>query len=302
VTPRDISVAIPTYQRELVLISTVEAVLEQDPEELLVVDQTREHDHEVAAALRKLDAADRIRWLRLPQPSITRAMNTALQRARRPVVLFLDDDVVPAPGLIQAHSSGYSNDEVWAVAGQVLQPGQEPEGVSSTAGDLRASLAFPFHSTRAAFIQSGMAGNLSMRRDRALQVGGFDENFVGVAYRFETDLCHRLSRAGGRILFEPSASIRHLRYPRGGTRSHGNHLTSPSPAHGVGDYYFALRQGPSIWALRYVLRRFLSAVCTRFHLRHPWWVPVKWFGEASALVLAVGLVLRGPRYLDPGSE
>jgi hypothetical protein len=141
-----------------------------------------------------------------------------------------------------------------------------------------------------------MAGNLSMRRERVLQLGGFDENFVGVAYRFETDLCRRLSRAGGRILFQPSATIRHLRFPSGGTRSHGNHLTSPSPAHGVGDYYFALRQGVSPSVLGYILRRPVREVCTRFHLRHPWWMPVKCLGEMTALLWAVVLALRGPRY------
>jgi GT2 family glycosyltransferase len=299
VTPQDVSIAIPTYKRESVLVSTIELLLDQNPAELLIIDQTPEHQPPVEAALRHLEATDRIRWLRLPRPSITRAMNTALQRAERPIVLFLDDDVVPAPGLIHAHASGYSSDEIWGVAGQVLQPGQEPEDVSYTTSDaLGTSLGFPFNSTRPTFVRNGMAGNLSLRRERALSVGGFDENFAGVAYRYETEFCGRLCRAGGRIFFQPSASLRHLKFPSGGTRSYGDHLTSPSPAHGVGDYYFALRQGPSLSVIGYVLRRPLREVCTRFHLRHPWWMPVKLLGEMSALLWAVVLVLRGPRYVE----
>jgi GT2 family glycosyltransferase len=142
-----------------------------------------------------------------------------------------------------------------------------------------------------------MAGNLSVRRDKALQIGGFDENFIGVAYRFETEFAHRIWAQGGKILFQPEASIHHLRAPSGGTRSHGNHLTSVSPLHGVGDFYFALRQGLSLATLIYMARRPFREVCTRFHLKHPWWIPVKFLGEIRALLLAIRLRRQGPRYV-----
>jgi GT2 family glycosyltransferase len=142
-----------------------------------------------------------------------------------------------------------------------------------------------------------MAGNLSVKKDRALEIGGFDENFLGVAYRFETDFARRIIQAGGKIRFEPRASIRHLRAATGGTRKHGNHLTSPSPLHGVGDYYFALKQGTDIQALLYILRRLVREVSTRFHLRHPWYIPVKLLGEFLGLMLAVVLRIRGPRLI-----
>jgi GT2 family glycosyltransferase len=303
VTTRGISVAIPTFQRESILVATIESVLEQCPEELLVVDQTAEHEPAVEATLHRLEATGRIRRLRLKHPSITHAMNTALELARQPIVLFLDDDVVPTPGLIAAHSRAYCDDGVWAVAGQVLQPGQGPEDVTATEGsDLCTSLNFPFNSTHTAWVKSAIGCNFSADRDNALRIGGFDENFLGSAYRFETDFCCRVWLAGGKVLFEPAASVRHLKFPSGGTRARGSHLTSVSPRHGVGDYYFALRQGLSLSVLAYVLRRPLREVCTRFHLRHPWWLPVKGLGEVTALLWAVGLALRGPRYVDPVSK
>jgi GT2 family glycosyltransferase len=120
-----------------------------------------------------------------------------------------------------------------------------------------------------------MSGNMCLRREAALTLGGFDENFLPpVSYRFDSDFCKRLIRAGGKIRFEPSARIYHLRAARGGTRSVGCHLTSASPVHGVGDYYFAFRQGFNLATLGYVLRRPLREVRTRFHLRRPWWIPV----------------------------
>ena len=298
-----IAIAVPTYQREQVLIDTLGSLLALDPPaaELLVADQTPRHQRAVEQQLRQWEAAGRIRLLRLPNPSVTEAMNTALREAAHPIVLFLDDDIVPHRGLIGAHAGSYGTEAVWAVAGQVLQPGQEPvaDPPPFRTRGFRAYLDFPFNSQRRTFVGSVMAGNLSVRRDRALQVGGFDENFVGVAYRFETEFARRLCRCGGTVAFEPAATIRHLRASQGGTRTFGVHLKSASPAHGVGDYYFALRQGVGLGSLLYMLRRPFREVCTGFHLRRPWWIPVKLLGELRALLLALWLAAGGPRYGVP---
>lgn len=296
-TPGDITVAIPTYERGEWLVRTLHALHAQGTgAELLAIDQTPEHTPDVAQALALLERQGFARIVRRSPPSITAAMNTALVEARRPFVLFLDDDVLPDPGLIAAHARAHADESIWAVAGQVLQPGQAPRAAERpwcTQG-LHAYLDFPFWSTTRVDIANGMAGNLSVRVARALEVGGFDTNFQGVAYRFETEFCRRLVRAGGRIVFEPSATLRHVQAARGGTRSAGRHECSASPLHGVGDYYFALREGRGRERLAYLLRRPLREVATRFHLRHPWWIPVKLLGEARALALALRLHAQGP--------
>lgn len=309
-TTRDVTVAIATYERGAVLLDTLAALVGAGARaaapEILVIDQTERHASDVEAALTASERDGRVRRVRLSPPSITAAMNTALLEARRALVLFLDDDIVPAPGLVAAHAAAYDDEGTWAVAGQVLQPGEEPlpasAPVTCTTRGLRACLDFPFRSGARAFVTNGMAGNLSVRRERALGVGGFDRNFVGVAYRFETEFCRRLVRAGGRIRFEPTASIRHLRAARGGTRTYGSHLTSASPLHGVGDYYFALREarGRERWA--YMLRRPLRELAARFYVRRPWWLPVRLAAELRALALALRLHARGPRLLRPGEE
>lgn len=299
--PQDVSICIPTYERGPVLVSTLEQLVGQAGE-LLVVDQTPRPAPDVAARLEAWAGAGALRWLRLEQPAIPQAMNAGLRQATRPLVLFLDDDIEPGPGLAAAHAAAHTADTTWAVAGQVLQPGEQPSPPRAYARKgFRAFLDFPFHSNEPAPIANGMAGNLSVRRARALEVGGFDENYEGVAYRFETDFCRRLCRAGGQVRFEPAASIRHLRSPRGGTRSRGSHLTSASPDFGVGDYYFALSDG-SWEAWLYLLRRPWREVATRFHLRHPWWIPVKLVGEARALRRARALTRLASRAAprDPG--
>jgi GT2 family glycosyltransferase len=143
-----------------------------------------------------------------------------------------------------------------------------------------------------------MAGNLSVKREFALQVGGFDENFIPpVSFRFETEFARRLVAAGGRIRFAPAASIRHLRAGQGGTRSQGTHLTSASPLHGAGDYYYALRCGKGMERVGYILQRPFREVRTKFHLTHPWFIPVKFIGEMRAMILAFQLYKTGPQIL-----
>jgi len=302
-----LSVALPTYGRDDVLVDTIRYLLTQDPRasEILVVDQTPKHESSAEEQLTELHGQGAIRWLRVDRPSQPAALNVALTEASQAFALFLDDDIRPEAGLLANHVRHYDDPSVWAVAGQVLQPGQEPltdrkhEGEDGPLSDL----TFPFHSGEGVWIRNGMSGNLSVRRDEALRVGGFDENFVAhVAYRFDAEFCKRLCRAGGRIWFDPEARIYHRRTQRGGTRTTGSHLTSVSPAHGVGDYYFACRQGFSWQAIWYLIRRPFREVCTRFHLRRPWWIPVKLAGELSALVWALALALRGPKLVRSGER
>jgi GT2 family glycosyltransferase len=301
-----VTVAIPSYGREGVLIDTINQVLTQEPPpvEILVLDQTPRHESETEERLSELSRQSRIRWIRLQGPSQPKALNRALVEASQPVVIFLDDDVRMGPGFVRAHAEHYRDDRIWAVAGQVLQPGQaELRRTPRRAPSTRrfADMDFPFNSDEPVPIQNAMSGNLSVLRDRAIEIGGFDENFVPpVSYRFDAEFCKRLSRRGGKILFEPKARIYHLRCKAGGTRTVGSHLTSASPIHGVGDYYFALKQGIALETVWYMVRRPFREVSTRFHLKHPWWIPVKFVGELRALFRAVVLCVKGPRYLHPG--
>jgi len=304
-----LTVAIPTYGREQVLIDTINQFLRQEPatEEILVVDQTLDHLPETEQRLKSLHEDGAIQWIRLLEPSQPGALNRALAEATQPIVLFLDDDIEIVPGFVQAHFQHYKDEQVWAVAGQILQPDQEELNgwIHKTSNSPFADFDFPFHSDTRTWIQNGMSGNLSVRREKAIEIGGFDENFVPpVSYRFDNEFCKRICNNGGKILFEPSARIYHLRHNRGGTRTYGTHLTSPSLIHGAGDYYFALRQGINMQSIIYILRRPFREVSTRFHLKHPWWIPVKLFGEIRALLLAIKLYKQGPRLIqkagDPG--
>lgn len=258
---------------------------------MIVLDQSPSHEEAIYHVLASWNRAGSIRWLRLPEPSITRAMNRGLVEATHEIVLFLDDDIRPESNLLAAHSRAMETSGAALVAGRVIQPWQERL-------DFSEDEAFHFATMQPRWIREFMGGNFSVRRDVALQLGGFDENFVRVAYNFEAEFAYRLRQAGHRIWFEPDACIHHLKVPAGGTRTFGNHLTTLKPDHAVGAYYFILRTWRGWSSLRSLVWRPLRAVATRHHLRRPWWIPLTLLGELLGLLWAIALAGRGPRYVS----
>ena len=173
------------------------------------------------------------------------------------------------------------------VAGRVIQPWEE--GV-----DLSGDTGFRFAGLHGAWIREFIGANFSVRRSTAVALGGFDENFVRVAYRFEAEFAYRFCASGRRVWFEPTACVHHLKDASGGTRTYGEHLTTLRPDHAVGAYYFALRTG----AWRELFTRPVRSVMTRFHLRHPWWIVGTLWAELRGLAWALRLRARGSKHLE----
>jgi glycosyltransferase involved in cell wall biosynthesis len=284
-----ISIAIPTYGRDEILTDTIDHLVRQDcpATDILVLDQTVDHGAKAKAMLQRWSDGGEIRWFRLSEPSIPAAMNCALREAAHDIVLFLDDDIVPARGLVGAHAKAHAV-AARLVAGRVLQPWDVDDGAASWE-------AKAFASTESREIGQFMGGNFSLDRHLALKEGGFDENFVRAAYNFEREFADRWRAAGRTIHFCPDALVRHLKAAKGGTRSFGEHMTTLSPAHSVGAYYYLLRSGGK-GRLREALARLSNAVATRHHLHRPWWIPVTLVAELGGIAWALALYARGPRY------
>ncbi|MDH3639600.1 MAG: glycosyltransferase, partial [Gammaproteobacteria bacterium] len=98
----DISVVIPTLNREQVLLDTIGHLMNQThkPREILVVDQTPQHESATNRTLEEWTQSGLITWIRLSRPSIPAAMNAGLLASQCAIVLFIDDDVIPEPDLL----------------------------------------------------------------------------------------------------------------------------------------------------------------------------------------------------------
>ena len=289
----NLTVAIPSYGRNQVLVETIEALLCLDPppHDLLLVDQTPNHDLATEAALGAWQQQGRLRWLRLLRPSITVAMNVALEQALGERVLFLDDDIIPDSNLLKAHVEAGQGTPKALLAGRVIQPwhtdGPDPEDKQP----------FTFNTLLPRECLDFIGCNFSVPRNLALSLGGFDDNFVRVAYRYEAEFAFRWRQAGYPVRYEPVALIRHLKTERGGTRSYGEHLVTIKPDHSVGRYYYRLRTQALVPALAGSLADLGRSVRTRHHLRHPWWMPLTLLAEIRGLFWAMRLHSSGPALL-----
>ncbi len=262
-----LSIVICTLNREEVFCSTLSGLLRFEAVapllEVIVVDQTRKH----ADATEKFlsDHASQIQLHRVEFASLTRARNYGIRHAKGDVILFLDDDVEPSPTLIEGHLRCYSDPGIWGVAGGVLLPGRgmlskkdlSPAEVAKI--ERRESSRFDVdwpHETRWA-----PGCNMSFRRESLYKVGGFDEAFYGSALGEEAELCHRLTRAGGRIQYSPDAKLVHLVNPSGGCRDETEQIGRLSQAMD-NIWYFSKQTGvfflPRIFRLWPVLRPFFA--------------------------------------------
>jgi len=300
---KTLDIVIPSFQRGEVLLDTINALHKQADhfESLIIVDQTDySANDQILKNLESLAKKGVIDFIREAKPSIPNAMNIGLLKANSDLVLFLDDDITPSESLVAEHKQTYS-DSVVAVVGQILQPGEVPVTVTDYPNNqgFDADLVFPFYSDKEKTIQNCMAGNLSVNRQAAIDCGGFDTNFIAVAYRFETEFCRRLIKHSGKVFkFSPTASIDHLKIAIGGTRNKApNFLTSILPDHSVGEYYFVMRETQGFAQCYYILRRYFGSLKARYYLLKPWWIPVRLIAELRGFFQALSLNKKGPQYI-----
>jgi len=295
-----VDVAIATYRRSMVLCDTLEQILRlpSQPDRVIVADQTEHLDPQAYKRLSDIRQDKRITYLHVERPNIPGAMNRALKESSSEIIIFLDDDVLIESDLVGCYRRAFSETGADIIVGQIVQPWQErlpPESSAFVDGREIDPDAFLFNSAVRRPIERIMATNFAVKRKKVLGIGGFDENFVRVAYRFEAEFSERALAYGLKIFFEPSASIRHLRVGAGGTRSYGEHLRTAKPAHTVGQYYYLLRSRTGHKISR-ILSNPFKAISTRHHLSRPWWIPATLAAELLGFLWACGLYLRGGKY------
>ncbi|WP_460356566.1 mycofactocin biosynthesis glycosyltransferase MftF [Mycobacterium sp. ZZG] len=136
------------------------------------------------------------------------ARNAGLAMCTTDLVAFLDSDVVPRKGWLEALLGHFCDPAVALVAPRIVALNQSDSVVaryeavrSSLDLGLREAPVVPFGTV--SYVPSAA---IICRRSALLEVGGFDESLVSGE---DVDLCWRLNEAGARLRYEPIAMVAH---------------------------------------------------------------------------------------------
>jgi serine acetyltransferase/GT2 family glycosyltransferase len=212
-----ISVVAPSYNRhdslERLLLQLAKQDLDAGDLEVVVVDDGS-----------KTDPTERLRALPLPYAlTVVRQENAGAAAARHrgvleakaPVVLFLDDDMQIGPGVVAAHLSIHDRDPSAVVLGRIAP---DPNMTFDLFERFHARVLERFpEDVRAGRVRirgtNVYTGNLSLKRDAYLRVGGFDHSFghsedAELGVRLEKDgATFHVTEEGGSIHSSDRASL-----------------------------------------------------------------------------------------------
>ena len=297
-----VCVGIPTYNRERVLVETIEQVLAQDPpaDEVLVVDQTETHGPETEAYLARADEAARIRWIKHWPPNLNGARNRAIAETKCDVLILIDDDVKLVPSFIEKHVRNFDDLEVVAVCGRVLQGragNVPPDRAQPWLRQFDCNPCCGWGTERVERVAAFWGGNHALRVSVVRDFGGFDENFFGPLYN-ESDLALRLWRAGKLIVFDPEAELLHFGFPTGGFRKANK--TIPEYWRSFSTWYFHMKHFFPRWYFwqQVFCVQFRRRVLRKDNVFRPWRLPWAVASYAYSFLLAAWYCIRGQKGLS----
>jgi len=249
----ELSVIIPTYNRVARLQRVLTALTEQyDPAtnfEVIVIS-----DGSTDGTLAYLSEAAfpfSLRALHQENQGAAAARNLGIQAATGDLILFLDDDVLPAGNLITEHIRSHREaaDDV-VVLGPMLTP--KNFTMRPWVRWEQAMLYKQYDEMAAARWQPTArqfyTGNASVARKQLLAVGGFDSTFRRAE---DVELAYRLADQGLNFLFCATAIGYHY-----ADRSFASWLKTPYQ-YGKNDVIFAQQRGQD-WLLETVAREFYT--------------------------------------------
>ena len=300
-----ISCIIPTLGRGTVLCETVRQLLLQTyhASQIIIVDQTAVHPVEVTRTLAAWAEQSRVLWLRQSEPNASRARNTGARVATGDLLLFLDDDIRISANFLSAYAEAWVRTNADGISGPVLErDAKMVETLDRRAftSELGWLLHFGKNYARECKTSFMMSGNVAIRRELFLKLGGMDENYERGAHREESDFAMRFRKAGYQFFYSPHCAIYHLG-PKvvagGGAREGSERKDFQYFHHCVGDWYFTLKFGTFRTALPLLAASARHFVVNRQTLDRPWRFPFAVIYWISALPLAARKRWRGAKLM-----
>ena len=138
------------------------------------------------------------------------------------VVAFIDDDAYAEPEWLEQLLRPYEDASVAGVGGRARngQPDEEHVGIGQIGlllPDGRLTGFFAADPGRDVTVDHMLGANMSVRMSTVRALGGIRDFYPGTCLREETDIALRMRRAGNKIVYTPTAVVRHVAgdYARG---------------------------------------------------------------------------------------
>ncbi len=210
-----VSVVIPTLNRSQVLAQTLDRIENQtiarDQYEVIVIDNASTDDTQAVLAEKRANYSN-LRFLFQNKPGAAATRNMGVREASAEIILFIDNDILAEPNLIEQHLKYHSANPNSSVIGNVVTPWNEKtdpflrylhyRGIYNPYTITSRPMDFSYYHT----------GNVSTPRSTLLAVGGFNEDFF--IYGMEDiELGYRLQKAGCGMVNGAQARAIHHYFP-----------------------------------------------------------------------------------------
>ena len=217
------SVVIATRNRQALLAETLQALSAQDwptdAFEIIVADNGSTDDTPgVVAEAARRRGAPLVRYLFVPEPGKSAAVNQALSLAHGDFIAFTDDDVRPEPDWLKQFAAAFAETRADFVAGRV-RPAWESTPPDWLSPSVYGVIAVPENGDVRLDIKPGqdqvvpIGANMAVRRSVISHIGGLRVDLGKLEGSLRTGEDHefflRMLHAGFRGIYEPTALVHH---------------------------------------------------------------------------------------------
>jgi len=254
ITPNQVSLIIPTYNRQEIVFQTLQYIKQQSISgfEVVLVDQTESNDSNLNNFK---DDGFKYKYLKIKETGLPNARNVGAENAKGDILIFIDDDSIPDSDLIQSYMNLFNDYEKdkFCIGGRIIEKNTTmfKENNSIVGGWITwyGKTLKNFDTVKSGECEWASGGNFGLTKDLFIEAGGFDPNFIGTAVLEDGDFGYAVKKIGGRVYYYPEPVIEHLRIPTGGVRQN-------NPAKGM----FYRAHNTVYFFRKYGRRRFLCFV------------------------------------------
>ena len=122
ITPNQVSLIIPTYNRQEIVFQTLQYIKQQSISgfEVVLVDQTASIDSNLKYFKNRIF---KYKYIKITEPGLPNARNVGAENAKGDILVFIDDDSIPDSDLIQSYMklfNDYEKDK-FCIGGRIIE-------------------------------------------------------------------------------------------------------------------------------------------------------------------------------------